>query len=179
MCGGRYCMSRRSHELVMMRREELLARKAWTLEDARIKHAIKLWEHSDRIFRLNPQAAPALHETQGSTTLPSAPTANTREKDKRWVPNIPTVRFYSFIAVACLRLARFFLIRTYTGQRPAFADEPNIGCVSTLCVTLRRLFYYWARSLGHQYELPRPLIRECDSYAIHARAFRLLLIRTI
>lgn len=67
----------------MMRREELLGREAWTLEDASIRHAIELFEHGDRISRLIPlPVALSSHEVEGSTKLkfPSAPRANTREK---------------------------------------------------------------------------------------------------
>lgn len=35
-----------------MRREELLAREAWDLEDAAVEHAIELWKHEERISRL-------------------------------------------------------------------------------------------------------------------------------
>eukprot|EP00903_Cladosiphon_okamuranus_P012928 g12071.t1 len=53
---------RESHELVMMRREELLARDAWALEDASMKHAVELRGHGDRISRLVPPKAPGRPE---------------------------------------------------------------------------------------------------------------------
>lgn len=69
----------------MMRREELLAREAWTLEDATVKHAIELWEHGDRISRLNLPGSPASREAGGRVKLPSAPRAHAREKNGRTV----------------------------------------------------------------------------------------------
>jgi len=67
----------------MMRKEELVAREAWALEDAILKHAIELWEHEARIsfLRLNhPPGAPASCEAEGRAKLPPAPRANRREK---------------------------------------------------------------------------------------------------
>lgn len=45
-----------------MRREELLAREAWELEDAAVGHAIELWEHGARISRLFRAASPPPQE---------------------------------------------------------------------------------------------------------------------
>lgn len=78
--GFSYRTFRESQELVMMRREELLAREAWTLEDASVKHAIELWGHGDRISRLNPPDSSAPHEPAEHTTLPF-PRPNACEKD--------------------------------------------------------------------------------------------------
>lgn len=82
LLGIRYRTPRESHELVMMRKEELMAREAWALEDSSLKHAIELWEHEARISfsRLNLPGAPSLREGEGRTKLPSAPGAKTREK---------------------------------------------------------------------------------------------------
>lgn len=45
-----------------MRQEDLLAKKAWALEDSQVRHARELREHGERIYRLFRD--PIRHETR-------------------------------------------------------------------------------------------------------------------
>lgn len=83
------CVYRELHELVMMRREELLAREAWAVEDAATRHAFLLRKHGERISRLFRPASPPLTDEdhreldEVADVHPSASSATKRRESRR------------------------------------------------------------------------------------------------
>lgn len=86
----------------MMRREELLAREAWSIEDATVQHAIELWEHGDRISRMSPLTSQARQNSgtrlsfDGMAKGRSSPRNDPRKEIKNGVTQcLPSVAAFS------------------------------------------------------------------------------------
>lgn len=74
---------RESHELVMMRREELLAKEAWKLDDAAVDRATQLRQHEECIFRLFQQALPSSTCSEEQNGLDRSARARSLPRDHR------------------------------------------------------------------------------------------------